>query len=92
MLGMMLGSDIQVATFLMITVVKTAKLKHFSCKIPHAVANIKKYVVLLLLKMLVTLQLMLTNFEDFEYRSYICNCVFSFRCGIITCAVRLITA
>lgn len=90
MLGMMLGSDIQVATFLMITVVKTAKLQHFSCKMPHAVANIKKYVVLLLLKMLVkmlvTLQLMLTNF------GYICNGVFSFRCGIIICAVRLITA
>ena len=33
----------------MITVVKTAKHKHFSCKKPHAVvANIKKYVVLLL--------------------------------------------
>lgn len=86
----MLGSDIQVATFLMITVVKTAKLQHFSCKMPHAVANIKKYVVLLLFKMLVTL--MLTNFEDFEYRIYICNGVFSFRCGIIICAVRLITA
>ena len=33
----------------MITVVKTAKHKHFTCKMPHAVvANIKKYVVLLL--------------------------------------------
>jgi len=39
----------------------------------HAVANIKKHVVLLLVKMLVTFQLMLTNFEDFEYRSYIFN-------------------
>ncbi len=79
---MMLGSDIQLATFLMITVVKTAKLQHFSCKMPHAVANIKKYVVLLLLKMLVTLQLMLTNFEDFKYRSYICNGVAYFNLDV----------
>ena len=53
LLGMMLGSDIQVATFLMITEVKTAQLQHFSCKMSHAVAHIKKYFVLLLLKMLV---------------------------------------
>lgn len=39
----MLGSNSQVATFLIITVVQTTKLQHFSCKMPHAVANIKKY-------------------------------------------------
>lgn len=43
MIGKMLGSNSQVATFLIITVVQTTKLQHFSSKMPHAVANIKKY-------------------------------------------------
>jgi len=66
--------------------VKTAKLQHFSCKVPHAVANITTYVVLL--KMLVTLQLMLTNFEDFEYRSYICNGVAYFHLDVVILFVQ----